>query len=247
MELGPDGRLKREGLDLEMNPYCRRAVAQAVELARTLASDHAGDHSVTFVTLGPPSAEDVLREALAWALERDVTADGVHVSAPALEHVGPSDLVLVGRNSVDADTGQVGPELAELLDLPFLTGIRHLNVDAATRVVSARCEHDDGWVQAETDLPAILSTAERLIDPCKVDPPGREAVPASLLRTVRAGELGTGPWGQTGSPTTVGAVRVHEVKREGAVMSGPLDQQVHAAIDLLHASGALEHEPALET
>src|SRR3954452_9094117 len=159
MELGPDGRLKREGLDLEMNPYCRRAVAQAVELARTLASDHAGDHSVTFVTLGPPSAEDVLREALAWALERDVTADGVLVSDPAfagsdtlataralaaaLEHVGPFDLVLVGRNSVDADTGQVGPELAELLDLPFLTGIRHLAVDPATGVVNARCEHDD--------------------------------------------------------------------------------------------------------
>jgi electron transfer flavoprotein alpha subunit len=226
MELGADGRLKREGLDLEMNPYCRRAVAQAVELAQMLA----GDHSVTFVTLGPPSAEDVLREALAWAIERHVNAEGVLVSDPAfagsdtlataralaaaLEHVGPFDLVLVGRNSVDADTGQVGPELAELLDLPFLTGIRHLNVDAATRVVSARCEHDDGWVQAETDLPAILSTAERLIDPCKVDPPGREAVPASLLRTVRAGELGTGPWGQTGSPTTVGSFIFKYVTRE---------------------------------
>src|SRR5262245_56490729 len=90
MELGPDGRLKREGLDLEMNPYCRRAVAQAVELAQTLppddgsdVGDHGSGHSVTFVTLGPPSAEDTLREALAWAIERDVTADGVLVSDPA--------------------------------------------------------------------------------------------------------------------------------------------------------------------
>ncbi len=214
------------------------------------------------MTLGPPSAEDVLREALAWAIERDVTADGVHVSDPAfagsdtlataralaatLEHVGPFDLVLVGRNSVDADTGQVGPELAELLDLPFLTGIRHLNVDAATGIVNARCEHDDGWVQAETDLPAVLSTAERLIDPCKVDPPGREAVPASHLRTLRADELGAGPWGQAGSPTTVGAVRVHEVTRQCAVMSGSVDEQVRAAVDLLESRGALEHESALD-
>src|SRR3954454_11214647 len=243
MELGADGRLKREGLDLEMNPYCRSAVAQAVELAQMLA----GDHSVTFVTLGPPSAEDVLREALAWAIERHVNAEGVLVSDPAfagsdtlataralaaaLEHVGPFDLVLVGRNSVDADTGQVGPELAELLDLPFLTGIRHLNVDATTGIVNARCEHDDGWVQAETDLPTVLSTAERLIDPCKVDPPGREAVPASLLRTLRADELGAGPWGQAGSPTTVGAVGVHEVTRQCAVMSGSVDEQVRAAVD----------------
>jgi electron transfer flavoprotein alpha subunit len=217
---------------------------------------------VTFVTLGPPSAEDVLREALAWAIDRGVTADGVLVSDPAfagsdtlataralaaaLELVGPFDLVLVGRNSVDADTGQVGPELAELLDLPFLTGIRHLNVEPGAGVVRARCEHDDGWVQAEASLPAVLSTAERLIEPCKVDPPGRGVVPAERLRTVRADELGAGPWGQAGSPTTVGAVRVHEVTRECAVMRGSLDEQVCAAVDLLVARGALEHEPTLD-
>ena len=141
MELGPDGRLRRDGIELEMNPYCRRAVAQAVELAATLD----GDHSVTVLTLGPPAAEDMLREAIAWGIERDVDSDGVLVTDPAfagsdtlataralaaaLEHDGPFDLVLAGRNSVDADTGQVGPELAELLDLPFLTGVRHLNVD----------------------------------------------------------------------------------------------------------------------
>ena len=258
MELGPDGRLKRDGLDLEMNPYCRRAAAQAVELAQTLD----GDHSVTFVTLGPPSAEDVLREALAWAIDRDVSADGVLVSDPAfagsdtlataralaaaLGHVGPFDLVLVGRNSVDADTGQVGPELAELLDLPFLTGVRHLNVETERGVVHARCEHDDGWLQAETTIPAVLSTAERLIDPCKVDPPGRAAVPASHLRTVRADELGAGPWGQSGSPTTVGAVRVHEVTRECAILRGTLSEQVQTAVELLEARGALERESSLD-
>ena len=84
--------------------------------------------------------------------------------------------MLTGRNSVDADTGQVGPELAELLDLPFLTGVRHLSIDGDA--VDARCEHDDGWLQAEVELPAMLSCAERLIDPAKVDPAGRAAVPA---------------------------------------------------------------------
>src|SRR4029077_8855091 len=67
MELGPDGRLVRDGIELEMNPYCRRAVAQAVELA----SAHEGAQ-VTVLTLGPPSAEDTLREALAWGLARDI-------------------------------------------------------------------------------------------------------------------------------------------------------------------------------
>lgn len=57
MELGTDGRLVRDGVELEMNPYCRRAVAQAV----ALVAEHGG--GVTVITLGPPPAEDSLREA----------------------------------------------------------------------------------------------------------------------------------------------------------------------------------------
>ena len=77
MELGPDGRLVREGLELELNAYCRRAVSQGVELA----AEHGG--RVTVFTLGPPAAEDALREAIAWGLERDVDIDGVLVTDPA--------------------------------------------------------------------------------------------------------------------------------------------------------------------
>src|SRR5581483_761634 len=183
MALDDDGRLVRAGLPLELNPYCRRAVSQAVELAAAAG----GDASVTVVTLGPPSAEDVLREAIAWGLERNVETDGLLVTDPAfvgsdtlataralaaaLRLAGPFDLILAGRNSVDADTGQVPPELAELLDLPYLTGVRTLRVDApdgrpapggpdggtggpGATTVRARCEHDDGWVEAEVDLPA---------------------------------------------------------------------------------------------
>ncbi len=166
MALGPDGRLVRDGLELEMNPYCRRAVSKACELAAQRPGS-----SVRVVTMGPASAEDTLREALAWGIERGVDIEGVHVTDPAfggsdtlatakalaavLTREGPFDLVLAGRNSVDADTGQVPPQPAELLDLPFLTGVRHLHVDG--EVVDARCEHDDGWLQAEVRLPAILS------------------------------------------------------------------------------------------
>ena len=227
-------------------------MSQAVELAAAEPGS-----SCTFVTLAPPVGEDVLREALAWALERGVPAEGVLVTDPAspvptpsppralaatLEREGPFDLVLVGRNSVDADTGQVGPELAELLDLPFLTGVRHLHLTDG--VAHARCEHDDGWVQAEVTLPAILSTAERLIEPCKVDPPGRAAVPAEHLRTLVSADLGPGPWGQAASPTSVGRVRVHEVTRARVVLEGTIEEQAISAVDLLVARGALERDAA---
>src|SRR5581483_8437244 len=137
MELDDHGRLIRAGLPLELNPYCRRAVSQAVELARARPGGPAGrgparpagPATVTGVTLGPPSAEDALREAIAWGLERGVDVDGLLVTDPAfagsdtlataralaaaLELAGPFDLVLAGRNSVDSETGQVPPELAE--------------------------------------------------------------------------------------------------------------------------------------
>jgi electron transfer flavoprotein alpha subunit len=258
MELGPDGRLRRDGIALEMNAYCRRAAAKAVEIANEHHGSDDDKSTVTVITLGPPSADDVLREAIAWGLDRGVDIDGVLVSdsafagsdtlatatalAAAIQHVGPFDLVLAGRNSVDADTGQVGPEVAELLDLPFLTGVRYLSITG--RHVEARCEHDDGWVQAEVDLPAIVSCAERLTDPCKVDPDGRAAVPADHIRVLSAADLGPGPWGQAASPTWVGPVKVlaHErLRRRNA--DAPVEQQVRDAVALLVERSALRDTP----
>ena len=145
-----------------MNPYCRRAVAQAVQLA----SEHGGTrHRVHARAAEPPRTCCARRSR--GALERGVETRGVLVTDPAfagsdtlatasalaaaIAHEGPFDLILAGRNSVDADTGQVGPELAELLDLPFATGVRHLAL--ADGVLDLRCEHDDGWVQARLVAP----------------------------------------------------------------------------------------------
>jgi electron transfer flavoprotein alpha subunit len=249
MTLGADGRLVRDGLELELSAYCRRAVAQAV----ALGAEHGG--TVTVITLGPPAAEDVLREAIAWGIDRGVGIEGVLVTDPAfagsdtlataqalaatIDHVGPFDLVLAGRNSVDADTGQVGPELAELLDLPFVTGARHLTLRA--RTLNIRAEHDDGWAQVRVELPAVVSTAERLIDPCKVDPAGRAAVPVDRLRRVVAADLGPGPWGAAASPTTVGTTRLVPSDRlRRCSPDQDLDQQVADAVELLRERGALD-------
>jgi len=242
-----EGRLVRRGVDVEMNAYCRRAVAEGVTLARATRG------TCTVVTLGPPGAEDVLREAVAWG-----ATSGLHVCDPAfagsdtlataralaaaLSAAGPFDLVLLGRNSIDGETGQVGPEVAELLDLPFASGVRALeDVGSALRL---ELEHDDGRQEVEIALPAVLSVAERLCEPCKVDPPGRAAVPASLITRVTAGELGHGPWGQAGSPTAVGETRPMEHERALLVLEGPAEEQVRAAVHELARRGALDQRPA---
>ena len=241
-----EGRLVRRGVEVEMNAYCRRAVAEGVALARATGG------SCTVVTLGPPEAEDVLREAVAWG-----ATSGLHVCDPAfagsdtlatartlvaaLRASGPFDLVLLGRNSIDGETGQVGPEVAALLDLPFASGVRAL--EDAGSVLRLELEHDDGRQEVEIALPAVLSVAERLCEPCKVDPPGRAAVPASLLTRVGVGELGQGPWGQTGSPTVVGETRPMEHERSLLVLEGPAEEQVRAAVDELARRGALDPGP----
>jgi electron transfer flavoprotein alpha subunit len=238
--LGPDGRLVRDQVPLEVNPYCRRAIAKGVELA-------AGGRCVAF-TLGPPAAEDALREAVAAG-----AGQGVHLCDPAFAgsdtlataralaaaiRAAPRfDLILAGLNSVDADTGQVAPELAELLGLPFASGVRHLGIEGAAARVT--CERDDGIAELLVPLPAVLSVAERLCAPAKREPAERAAVPAERIRRVRAADLGPGPWGAAGSPTSVGEVRAYEHRREGRVLAGPLAAQVLEAVGLLAARRAL--------
>jgi electron transfer flavoprotein alpha subunit len=242
LTLGPDGRLARQDLALEMNAYCRRAVSKGVELAR------ASGGTCTVVTLGPPSAEDVLREGLAWGAD-----NALHLCDPAfagsdtlatsralvsaLERCGPFDLILLGRNTIDGETGQVGPEVAQLLGLPFASGARELEVGDGH--LALELETDDGFADVSIDLPAVVSAAERLCEPCKVDPGGRAKVSADRIRVLNAADLGPGPWGDEGSPTRVGAVRTLTHHRQPLLTSGPIEVQVAAAVRELARRGAL--------
>lgn len=249
MQLGADGRVVRDGSDLEMSAFCRRAVSKAVELAQAVPGS-----SVTLVTLGPPAAEAVLREGIVWGRDRNVDIHGILLTDPAfagsdtfataralgaaLEREGSFDLILAGKNSIDADTGQVPPQLAELLDLPFASGVKQLALEG--RLLLLGCEHDDSWVDMTMSLPALLSCAERLCDPAKVPPDRQREVPAELLRTVRASDLGPGPWGAAGSLTTVGECRATSVDRLRVLQpEASVGEQVREAVRLLLDRGAL--------
>ena len=245
MELSPDGRLQRDGLPLEMSAYDRRAVAQGVALARQSGG------TCTVITLGPPSAEDVLRESIAFGADHGVlitdpafagsdTLVTAQALVAALQRLGRFDLVLVGRNSVDAETGQVGPQVAELLDLPFAAGVKQLQIDAAGQWAQVGCELDDEWVELTVALPAVLSAAERLIDPVKIkDPAVWAAVDGSRIERLDAASLGVGPWGQAGSPTSVGEVRVEVDHRRRRRLDGPLVDQVAIVVDAMATAGLL--------
>lgn len=249
LRLGADGRLARDSAGAEINPYCRRAIAKGVELARATGG------TCTVFTLGPPQAEDLLAEAIAWGADEGVLisdpafagSDTLATSralAAAISARGPFGLVLAGLNSVDGDTGQVPPQLAEHLDLPFACGVRELTLSGDW--LHARCERDDGFITVRLRLPALLTAAERLCPPAKV-PPVQCGDVARRVDVITAADLGNGPWGQEGSPTEVGEIRLLASSRRRVRLTGPLAQQAHDAAKLIKRSAerlprAVPHE-----
>ena len=239
LALGSDGRLAREGLPLEMSAYCRRALAKGVELARVT-----GGHCCV-LSLGPPTAERVLREALACGADEAIllsdpvfagsdTLVTARALAALLESRGGADLVLVGRASLDAETGQVGPQLAELLGLPFAGAVRTLVVDRDTRHARVSCEHDDGGCELSVALPAVLALAERSCRPAKADAAAVDAIAADRVARRDATHLPSrGGWGEAGSPTRVTQVTAIPHQREGLLCEGTLEEQVEWAASLL--------------
>ena len=240
-----DGRLVRDGVPLEVNAYCRRANAKAVELAGPQGE-------VVVFTMGPPAAEAALREMIACGAGRgvhlcdpafagsDTLATAVALAA-AIRHEGPFDLVLAGLNSLDSDTGQVPAEVAELLGLPFAAGVRDLEVDG--RSFTARLETDDGHCTVEGELPVALSTAERLCAPSKASPELCAEVDADRLVRLSAADLDVGAeqLGAPGSPTSVGPVRILTATRRALRAESPAQ-----AVDLLEEFGAFSADAEVD-
>ncbi|MYR83685.1 electron transfer flavoprotein subunit beta [Streptomyces sp. SID685] len=243
LRLGLDRRLDRTGRELEMNPYCRRAVAQGVKLARQTGGE------CVVLTLGPPSAEDCLREAVACGADRGVlisdeafagsdTLATAQTLAAALRRLGRFDLVLCGRNSVDAETGQTPAQIAELLGLPMAAGVRELTLTDLALLV--RAEHDDGWLRTELPLPALLSCAERLINPAKAGSAECAAVPDNRIGHLDAAALGPGPWGDAASMTEVGDTRGTTGTRLRLRYAGDVGVQVRRVVRKLAELGAFD-------
>lgn len=252
--LDADGRLERSGAVVEMNPWCRRAVAQAVRLAA-----ESGGHS-TVVTMGPPAAVDVLREALAWGADSAVQLSDAAlagsdclVTARALAATatldGRPDLILVGASSVDGSTGAVGAMIAELLGLPYVGPV--LKVEPEGGLLRATVQHDDSTESVEVELPAVVAVAERSCDPCKA--PADSWPPATAVRRISTADL-LGPvsqaapaegaasaqWGLQGSPTKVAGVRPIALKREPVIFRGTAQVQAARAVAELLARGCFD-------
>jgi len=132
----PGGVAIRQPENSELNPFDR----PAIEAALTIAGASGG--SVTALTMGPPVANAALAEAQAMGVNRCVlvsdpaiagsdTLVTARVLAVAARHIGAFDCICFGTRTSDSDTGQVGPQTAAVLDLPFVSGVKEVQVNGA--------------------------------------------------------------------------------------------------------------------
>src|SRR4029077_3279011 len=179
--------IRRDGPTV-MGSFDLNAVAYAVDLGKQFGAQ------TTAVTMGAPQAQSSLVDALGMGIDRAVhlqdrafAGSDTLATARALAQWLKDqafDLILLGKYSLDAETGQVGPEIAELLGIAQITGVRKLELDG-DRIVAER-ESDEGVEQVEARLPALLTCAERLINPLKIDVTTREAAQSRTVESVTA-------------------------------------------------------------
>jgi electron transfer flavoprotein alpha subunit len=218
--------LIREGVPNVINPYDRYAIVEGVKLKKA----HGGE--AVAVTMGPPQAREAMVEALALGCDRavhivDRAFAGSDTLATAralslfLKHEG-FDLIFCGKYSVDAETGQVGPEVAELLDIPQITGITKLEVTEGGRHLKATRGTDEGQEVIECDLPALLTAEERLNRSGPTPAPALEAARSRPIEVLTASDLAQDPslFGFAGSPTWVSEIYSVATTRQPMMLDG---------------------------
>jgi electron transfer flavoprotein beta subunit len=166
--MNDDGTVNRAALPAIFNPED----LHALELALDIKDTYGG--TVTVITMGLPTAVDVLREGLYRGADRAVlitdrrcaasdTLATSYILSRGVKKLNP-DIVLCGRQAIDGDTAQVGPQTAEKLGLPQLTYVEQvLKIDGKTMV--ARRNLGNGWQEVKTTLPAVLTVVDTANEP----------------------------------------------------------------------------------
>ena len=168
VKIASDGKsLDEAGVKFILNPYDEFAVEEALR-----RKEKAGAGEVVIISLGPAAAQETIRTALAMGADRGVLLQADKIPADpfeaarliAAELKGASwDLILFGRMAIDDYNHQVGPLVAELLGMPCVTAISHLDIEGGTGV--AEREIEGGIEVVEFPLPAVLTADKGLNEP----------------------------------------------------------------------------------
>lgn len=170
------GTLIRDGVPSILNPDDANALEEALKI-----KDWNPDTKVSVITMGPPQAKDMLAECLAMgaddaillsdrALGGSDTWATSNAIAAGIRKIGEFDLIFAGRQAIDGDTAQVGPQIAEKLSLPQVTYVKEFSVKDGFAYVRRALE--DGYENLKVKLPCVLTAIKELNEPRYMSVPG---------------------------------------------------------------------------
>lgn len=235
------GTMIRAGVETVVNPLDLYAIEAALRLR-----EEAGG-TVTALTMGPPQAERVLREAMAMgcdagALVSDRKFGGSDTWATsyalsmAVRKIGRFDLIVAGERATDGDTAQVGPGIAAWLDLPLATYVARVDEIGPEALVVERLV-EEGYQIVEIALPALLTVVKEIAAPRLPTLDGKKRSKAAAVSVWDAESLGLeqSRIGLRGSPTKVVKIGSPKVARGGRKIMADGPEGVTAAVDAIVA------------
>jgi len=170
VKINPDtGTLIRDGVESILNPFDEYAVDEGLRLKEKLGG------KVTVVTMGPPQAKEIIRKCIGMGVDEGIlicdpklagsdTWATSYTLAQVLKKMGDYQLVITGKQAVDGDTAQVGPEVAACLDLPMIAWVRKIeSIDEKS--IKAERLMEDGYDVLESPLPAVISVVKEINEP----------------------------------------------------------------------------------
>ena len=215
----------REGVPLEVNSFDMLAVGRAIDLVEEQGGE------VVVVTMGPPQARDALIQCLALGADQ-----ALHLTDPAMAGADTLatartlalalqqddyQLVICGRNSTDAETGQVGPQLAEFLGVPYVGNVRKLEYESQNNSLLVEKETDEGYEVIRCPLPALVSVCEGISEerfPNRQQMQAATENPAITDLTAARLSADLSQLGAAGSPTWVTEIQLVEPTRRGEII-----------------------------
>ncbi len=233
-------RVRREGIPLIINPVDRNAIETGLQLKDKFSG------RVTVLTMSPPEAKKALEEALAMGADEAILlSDGAfagadtlataYTLATAIRKFCPFNLIICGNETIDSGTSQVGPQLAELLDIPHVTNVRTLEFIGDGRLLAER-SLENGYMKVKVRLPALITVSREINEPRLPSVAGIMEVAAKELKTYGLADLGLSPGevGLAGSPTQFARLYDFESRRQGEILQGEPEEVARKAVQTLH-------------
>jgi len=237
------GTLQRDGVPSIINPEDKNALEAALKI-----KEQRQGVRVTALCMGPAQAETALREALAMGADAavllsdrafagsDTWATSLALAA-AIQKLGGADLILCGRQAIDGDTAQVGPQLAQKLDIPQITCAISLELDGD--VVRCRQEREEGCRTVEAQLPCLVTVADAANAPRYPAMSGVYGAWGKQMLVLTGPDIGVEPGqvGLAGSPTKVHKTFAPEIRAAGRMLAGTPQEAAAQLVAALEQRG----------